>query len=131
VCVCVCVCVLVCVCVCVCVCFAVHTHTYSLIHTFTHAPTHTCSAAALLYALTAGVSGYVSTTLYQAFGGQKWAANAVLTTTLFTGPFFCVFAFVNSVAWHFGSTGMYDVSVFVCVCVCVRMGYCCVSNFTI
>lgn len=40
---------------------------------------------------------------YIQLGGQKWATNAVLTACLFTIPFFCVFLFVNSVAWSYGT----------------------------
>ncbi len=37
------------------------------------------TAAIILYALTAVIAGYVSTSLYLSLGGTKWATNAVLT----------------------------------------------------
>jgi len=33
------------------------------------------TAAVILYALTAGISGYVSASLYREMGGQNWARN--------------------------------------------------------
>mmetsp|Transcript_22340 Transcript_22340/g.31269 ORF Transcript_22340/g.31269 Transcript_22340/m.31269 type:complete len:598 (+) Transcript_22340:105-1898(+) len=61
-------------------------------------------AAIVLYALTAGVAGYVSTDLYVQLGGKRWATNAVLAAGIFTCPFFCVFSIVNLVAIYYGST---------------------------
>lgn len=62
------------------------------------------TAAIVLYAMTAGVAGYVSSALYHALGGERWATNAVLTACLYALPFFCVFVFNNSVALSWGST---------------------------
>ncbi len=61
-------------------------------------------AALMLYALTAGIGGYVSTRLYLQLGGARWATNAVLTASVFTVPFFLVFAIINTVALSYGST---------------------------
>jgi len=62
------------------------------------------TAAVILYALTAGVAGYVSSFWYHQLGGTSWATNAVLTGILYTGPFVLVFAFLNSVAISYGAT---------------------------
>lgn len=62
------------------------------------------SAALLLYALTAGVAGYVSTMLYMRMGGASWATNAVVTASLFSVPAFVVFSINNTVAVTYGST---------------------------
>eukprot|EP00475_Leptophrys_vorax_P008462 TRINITY_DN15493_c0_g2_i4.p1 TRINITY_DN15493_c0_g2~~TRINITY_DN15493_c0_g2_i4.p1 ORF type:complete len:638 (+),score=143.48 TRINITY_DN15493_c0_g2_i4:130-2043(+) len=62
------------------------------------------TAAVILYALTAGVAGYVSSYWYHQLGGTSWATNAVLTGLLYTGPFVAVFAFLNSVAISYGAT---------------------------
>jgi hypothetical protein len=56
------------------------------------------SAAIVLYAITSSIAGYISCWLYTAWGGDKWATNAVFTACLFAAPFFAVFSFVNSVA---------------------------------
>jgi histidinol dehydrogenase len=60
-------------------------------------------ACVLLYAVTASVAGYVSTTMYVQMGGTKWASNAVLTACIFAVPFFCVFAVLNTVAIAYSS----------------------------
>lgn len=62
------------------------------------------SAAILIYALTASISGYVATSTYVQWGGDRWAVNAVLTACLFAVPFFVVFCFVNTVAIAYGSS---------------------------
>lgn len=58
----------------------------------------------VLYALTAGVAGYSSGVLYKQMGGRNWVRNNIMTASLFCGPFLCVFAVNNSVAWSYGST---------------------------
>jgi hypothetical protein len=62
------------------------------------------TAAILLYAITAGVSGFVSARLYALWGGDKWATNAVLTASLFAAPFFVTFAIINTMAAGHGSS---------------------------
>jgi len=52
----------------------------------------------VLYALTAVIGGFVAAVLFKQMGGEKWAWNIILVASLFTVPFICVFAFVNSVA---------------------------------
>jgi hypothetical protein len=56
------------------------------------------SAAIVLYAITSSIAGYLSCYLYTAWGGDKWATNAVFTACLFAAPFFATFSFINSVA---------------------------------
>jgi transmembrane 9 superfamily member 1 len=62
------------------------------------------TAAIIFYALTAGISGYVSTSLYLRLGGKKWATNAVLAACLYAVPLFITFSVVNSIAISYGST---------------------------
>jgi len=61
-------------------------------------------APIILYALTAGVAGYVSSSFYKQMGGEHWAWNIVLTSTLFTVPFFFMAGTVNSVASYYDTT---------------------------
>ena len=58
----------------------------------------------MLYALTAGVAGYVSALSYKVMGGANWVRNVLLTTALFCGPLLVVFAFLNTVAIGYRST---------------------------
>ncbi|XP_062813130.1 transmembrane 9 superfamily member 1 [Anolis carolinensis] len=62
------------------------------------------SAAILLYALTCCISGYVSSNFYRQIGGERWVWNILLTTSLFSAPFFLTWSVVNSVHWANGST---------------------------
>lgn len=62
------------------------------------------TAAIVLYAITAGIGGYVSSRLYVGFGGQKWALNGVCTGLLFPGPFILIFSVLNTMAVSYGST---------------------------
>nr|XP_033779633.1 transmembrane 9 superfamily member 1 [Geotrypetes seraphini]XP_033779635.1 transmembrane 9 superfamily member 1 [Geotrypetes seraphini] len=62
------------------------------------------SAAILLYALTCCISGYVSSNFYRKIGGERWVWNIILTTSLFSAPFFLTWSVVNSVHWVNGST---------------------------
>ncbi|XP_048374239.1 transmembrane 9 superfamily member 1 [Sphaerodactylus townsendi] len=62
------------------------------------------SAAILLYALTCCISGYVSSNFYRQIGGELWVWNILLTTSLFSAPFFLTWSVVNSVHWANGST---------------------------
>ncbi|KAL8572570.1 Transmembrane 9 superfamily member 1 [Nucella lapillus] len=62
------------------------------------------SAAIVLYAFTSWISGYVAGHMYKQMGGDHWVHNINLTSFLFAGPFFLVWATVNSVAWGYGAT---------------------------
>eukprot|EP01098_Paradermamoeba_levis_P016951 TRINITY_DN944_c0_g1_i8.p2 TRINITY_DN944_c0_g1~~TRINITY_DN944_c0_g1_i8.p2 ORF type:complete len:340 (+),score=74.08 TRINITY_DN944_c0_g1_i8:804-1823(+) len=63
------------------------------------------SAAVSIYALTAGVAGYVSSSFYKKLGGEAWAWNIILTTTLFAVPFFLIAGAVNAIAsYHLTTT---------------------------
>ena len=61
------------------------------------------TAGIALYALTGIVAGFTSATVYRKLGGEKWAWNAVLSSVLFFGPLFLLFAFLNSVAIAYNS----------------------------
>ena len=52
----------------------------------------------VLYALTAGVAGYVASLCYKVMGGTDWVRNVLLTTSLFCGPMLACFSFLNTVA---------------------------------
>lgn len=56
-------------------------------------------ACIVAYALTAGVSTYVSSSLYRQMGGESWIHIVVLTASLFCGPFVLVFGVNNAIAW--------------------------------
>ncbi|CAM6118491.1 unnamed protein product [Calypogeia fissa] len=62
------------------------------------------TACLVIYALTAGISGYSSAHLYSQLGGEKWVRNLLLTGSLFCGPLFLVFCFNNTVAIFYGSS---------------------------
>ena len=62
------------------------------------------SAGILLYALTSFISGFVSVHLFKKMGGQNWVWNVILTSSLFSVPFFLVWSFLNTVAWAYQST---------------------------
>jgi hypothetical protein len=52
----------------------------------------------VLYALTAGVAGYVASLCFKVMGGTDWVRNVLLTTALFCGPMLACFSFLNTVA---------------------------------
>lgn len=62
------------------------------------------AALVVLYALTAGVAGYVAADTYRQFGGERWVRNVLLTAALFLGPTLACFAFLNTVAIAYRST---------------------------
>lgn len=62
------------------------------------------TACLVIYALTAGISGYVSAHLYRQMGGENWVRNLLLTGSLFSGPLFLVFCINNTVAIGYRST---------------------------
>ncbi len=58
----------------------------------------------VLYALTAGVAGYVAAVSYKVMGGTNWVRNVLLTTALFCGPMLATFSFLNTIAIVYRST---------------------------
>lgn len=62
------------------------------------------TAGVLLYALTCCISGYVSANFYKKIGGTNWVWNVVLTTSIFSVPFFVIWSIINSIAWYYQST---------------------------
>jgi hypothetical protein len=56
------------------------------------------TAQIVLYAMTAGISGYTSASLFRQMGGDRWARHLVLTCLIFAGPFFVMFCVLNTVA---------------------------------
>jgi len=62
------------------------------------------AARQVLYALTAGVAGYVSAVSYKMLGGDSWVRNVLLTTALFCGPLLATFSFLNTVAIVYRTT---------------------------
>lgn len=62
------------------------------------------SSCVLLYALTAGISGYVSGIYYKMFGGTNWVNNVLLVSVIFCGPVLATFSYLNTVAIFYRST---------------------------
>lgn len=62
------------------------------------------SAAILLYAFTSCISGFVSCNFFVKLGGHNWVWNIILTSCLFSVPFFVMWSFVNTVALAYSST---------------------------
>eukprot|EP00741_Cyanophora_paradoxa_P001117 tig00000459_g1077.t1 len=56
------------------------------------------TAMIVLYALTAGISGYTSASLYKKMDGENWVHNILLNAFTFMGPMFFMFCFLNTVA---------------------------------
>lgn len=65
------------------------------------------SASVVCYMGTSVISGYVSASLYQKLGGEKWAWNIFVTAVMFVGPGFVVWSFLNTVAIIYGSTAAF------------------------
>lgn len=65
---------------------------------------HGCFGFQVLYALTAGIAGYVAAVTYKILGGTSWVRNTLLTATLFCGPLLVTFSFLNTVAIVYRST---------------------------
>ena len=57
-----------------------------------------------IYAITALIGGYTSGSLYRKIGGSSWVHNVLLTVTLFVGPLFVIWFFLNTIAVFYGST---------------------------
>ncbi|CAD7698577.1 unnamed protein product [Ostreobium quekettii] len=62
------------------------------------------TALVVLYALTAGISGYVGCSYYRQMGGRHWVPCIFLMCFVFCGPLFMVFCFLNTVAIAYRST---------------------------
>ena len=62
------------------------------------------TALIILYALTSGVSGFVSAQLYKKLNGQMWVWNIVGSALLFPSVVSACFIFLNTTAWTHGST---------------------------
>ena len=56
------------------------------------------TAQITLYAVTSGVAGFTSATLYRQLRGARWVRNVGLTLAAFAAPFFAVFCVVNTIA---------------------------------
>lgn len=56
------------------------------------------TALIVLYAATAGISGYIAASLYRQMEGKSWVRNILLTCFIYCGPFFLMFCFANTVA---------------------------------
>ena len=62
------------------------------------------STAVAAYSLTAACAGYTSATLYTHLGGEALFTNLLLTSGIFAGPAFGVWAILNTIAIFYGST---------------------------
>ena len=56
------------------------------------------TALIVLYALTAGIAGYIAGSYYRQMDGRAWVRNILLTSVTFCGPLFVVFCINNTVA---------------------------------
>lgn len=61
---------------------------------------HQHVAIIVLYALTAGVAGFVSAAAFKKFQGGNWVHNVLQTAVLLALPFFLVFCVENTIAWY-------------------------------
>ncbi|KAK7276189.1 hypothetical protein RIF29_17324 [Crotalaria pallida] len=62
------------------------------------------TALVVIYALTSGIAGYSAASFYYMIEGKNWVRNLVLTGSLFSGPLFLTFCFLNTVALAYKST---------------------------
>ncbi|GMH35994.1 hypothetical protein BSKO_03862 [Bryopsis sp. KO-2023] len=63
------------------------------------------SALVVLYALTAGIAGYVGCSYHrQMEGRESWVKTVLGICFIYCGPFFLTFCFLNTVAIMYGST---------------------------
>ncbi|KAK9806376.1 hypothetical protein WJX72_012132 [[Myrmecia] bisecta] len=62
------------------------------------------TALFVLYAMTAGISGYMAASYYKQMDGGDWVRNILLTCFIYCGPFFLMFCFNNTVAIVYRST---------------------------
>lgn len=73
------------------------------------------TAAIVLYALTAGISGTVASAFYKKLNGDRWAWNIVLTASLYALPLFIVASVVNVIAATFHTTSALPFSTLVSI----------------
>jgi len=82
------------------------------------------TAAIVLYALTTVLGGFVSAYYYKQFGGEKWAWNIVLVSTLYTVPVVLVFSFVNTLAIYYNATAAVPfVSILIVLVITLFVGF--------
>ncbi|XP_057500832.1 transmembrane 9 superfamily member 3-like isoform X1 [Actinidia eriantha] len=62
------------------------------------------TALVVIYALTSGIAGYTATSFYCQLEGTNWVRNLLLTGSLFCGPLFLTFCFLNTVAIFYSAT---------------------------
>ncbi|XP_027155558.1 transmembrane 9 superfamily member 3-like [Coffea eugenioides] len=62
------------------------------------------TALLVMYALTSGIAGYTATSFYRQLEGSNWVRNLLLTGSLFGGPLFLTFCFLNSTAIAYSAT---------------------------
>lgn len=62
------------------------------------------TALVVIYALTSGIAGYSAASFYYMIEGKNWVKILVLTGSLFSGPLFLTFSFLNTVAVAYNST---------------------------
>uniref|UniRef100_A0A914WN04 Transmembrane 9 superfamily member n=1 Tax=Plectus sambesii TaxID=2011161 RepID=A0A914WN04_9BILA len=75
---------------------------FNLINVHRHGLINTLAVA--FYALTSGIAGYISASLYRKLNGDSWIWNINLTSALFAVPVFLVWAVSNSLSWAYQST---------------------------
>ncbi|XP_023733911.1 transmembrane 9 superfamily member 3 [Lactuca sativa] len=62
------------------------------------------TALVVIYALTSGIAGYTASSFYCQLEGTNWVRNLLLTGSLFCGPLFLTFCFLNTVAIAYSAT---------------------------
>ncbi|KAK8487959.1 hypothetical protein V6N11_007174 [Hibiscus sabdariffa] len=62
------------------------------------------TALVVIYALTSGIAGYTAASFYCQLEGTNWVRNLLLTGSLFCGPLFVTFCFLNTVAIAYQAT---------------------------
>ncbi|KAG5081203.1 hypothetical protein JHK86_005268 [Glycine max] len=62
------------------------------------------TALVIIYALTSGIAGYYAASFYYMIEGKNWVKILVLTGSLFSGPLFFTFCFLNTVALAYNAT---------------------------
>ncbi|TYH10719.1 hypothetical protein ES288_A07G199500v1 [Gossypium darwinii] len=62
------------------------------------------TALVVIYALTSGIAGYTAACFYCQLEGINWVRNLLLTGSLFCGPLFVTFCFLNTVAIAYKAT---------------------------
>ncbi|XP_014504041.1 transmembrane 9 superfamily member 2 [Vigna radiata var. radiata] len=62
------------------------------------------TALVIIYALTSGIAGYYAASFYYMVEGKNWVKILVLTGSLFSGPLFFTFCFLNTVALAYNTT---------------------------